>query len=127
MATQCLPPSTHTEKFQKHLSLSLERGRSPSENLTAVCLGGRRVGWNGLPYLSAMSSLFRARSGEEQHFTLLLPDYSSVVVTKVLRLLASGEVEVNNDSEREEMKKLLGDLGVSQVRVCCSQTKHLFS
>ena len=83
-------------------------------NVTFVCAGAETVEWNGLAYLAGLSKVFKARSEEEQCFTVLLPEYEGGTVRKMLGLMSSGEVWATQQ-EMGELVKLAKALGVSVV------------
>ena len=105
--------SIRTKMFQDQLARSLvsdcDKGLS---NTTFVCANDERLEWNGLAYLSSISSIFWARSNEEQHFTVLVPDYKISIVRKLLLLISTGFAIVKS-FEVNELTELASDLGVS--------------
>ena len=78
------------------IKTELERktGQKQNNNIRFICANNAKVFWNGLAYLAALSDLFQARSGEEQNFTVMVPDYDAKVVRKLLAFLTNGFVFV---------------------------------
>ena len=92
--------------------------QTTGNNIKFCCKGQKEVTWNGLPYLASMSTMLKARSGEEQRFIVFMPEYDAGIVKKLLRLITVGEVKV----DREEVKvisQLARDLGV-RLNECIS-------
>ena len=113
-----LPPVHAQDQWSKELQAHLMGPvlRAPDRdacNMTFVCGANReKVHWNGLAYLSYLSTVFGARSGEEQHFTVFLPDYGPAILRKFLVLICRGEANMSN-AESAELAKLSKGLGVS--------------
>ena len=86
-----------TQELQQRLA------HTPTEhgNITFICAKNERIVWDGLPYLATMSDLLHARSGEEQHFTLMLPDIEASLMKKLLLLLTSGSVDIVSGDQRQ--------------------------
>ena len=99
------------QNFSEHFSQSLNHLKG-QPNIKFICANGGIVTWNGLPFLATMSHLFQARSGEEQDFTVHLPDYEGGLLKKLLILMTTGEVHFRDD-ELVELQGLIKDLGVS--------------
>ena len=100
------------EHLSSHLLSSHNSDDTRLSNITFVCRHEEKVTWNGLAYLSSLSTLFRVRSGEEQHFTVFLPDYGAPLIRKFLLLLSTGVAFVRQ-FEVGELTGLAKDLGVS--------------
>ena len=81
-------------------------------NVTFICAYSEKVKWNGLAYLATMSSLFKARSDEEQHFVVLLPDYGAGIVRKLLLFISTG-ASICKTNEFHVLTDLAKHLGVS--------------
>ena len=111
---ECTLRSGH-EHFKLGLASPLNNSATESGNVTFICANNEKLVWNGLAYLAALSNMFEARSGEEQHFTLILPNYSHQTVQKLLLYLSCGDVNVSIDEKRDllELAKAL--------RVSCFQ------
>ena len=77
-----------------------------------MCQHGVKIPWNGLAYLGSLSTMFKPRSGEEQDFTVIIPDYGAPMVRKLLILISTG-VTVVRRHEVGELTRLAKDLGVS--------------
>ena len=104
---------TWSKEFQAHLAAPLLAAKENQPgNVIFVCRYDERVTWNGLPYLASLSKLFRPRSGEEQKFTVMVPDYSAGLVRKLLLLISLG-ASVVRQYELEELTQLAKGLGVS--------------
>ena len=85
----------------------------PGNNITFIC-GTERVVWNGLAYLGSLCTIFKPKSGEEQVFTAILPDYDAALVKKFLVLISTGSAKIYR-REHEAIKALVKDFGVSSV------------
>ena len=83
-------------------------------NVTFVCANDEKLDWNGLAYLASMSPMFKARSGEEQHFTVLVPDYCISLLRKLLLLISCG-FSIVRQFEVKDLTKLVSDLGVRMI------------
>ena len=105
------PKFSWLEPHQSYLAESVHQSSSNS-NLTFICSGREKVNWNGLAYLGSVSHVFKPRSGEVQRFTVLLLDYSPVLVRKLLLMLSSGLAYFRED-EVPELTSLVSHLGVS--------------
>ena len=81
-------------------------------NVMFVCANGETVKWNGLAFLGSLSHVFKPLSGEEQSFTVLMPDYEAPLVRKLLILISMGSSMVRRH-EAEELTRLANILGVS--------------
>ena len=102
--------------LESHLLHSLFKEDSQtSGNISFVCNNNKKIHWNGLAYLAAMSHLFQARSREEQHFTVMLPDIEVSLLMKLLMLMTTGEARVRLH-EVEHLRQLANDLGVSNIQ-----------
>ena len=83
-------------------------------NVTFVCANDEKLDWNGLAYLASMSPMFKARSGEEQHFTVLVPDYCISLLRKLLLLISCG-FSIVRQFEVKDLTRLVSDLGVRMI------------
>ena len=110
-----MPLPVWSQALQAHLAKPLTNSAGGDHsNVTFICRGGEKLRWNGLAYLASLSAMFRPRSGEEQHFTILLPGYGAALVTKLLKLLSTGEAVMANQ-EVEHIEQLANDLGVRKA------------
>ena len=102
-----------TEPFKDCLTKPLlcPQEQEGNSNVTFVCSNSENILWNGLPFLSSLSPLFKARSGEEQNFTIMIPDYQSSCARNLLLLLSMGSALVSS-GEMDEITCLAKDLGV---------------
>ena len=106
--------STHAwcEPLKDYLSHSLDPTHNQGLcNVTFVSSNNERLSWSGLGYLSSLSPLFKARSEEEQCFTIMIPDYQVSYMRKLLLLLSTGWA-VAKSSELNDLTTLIKDLGV---------------
>ena len=103
-----------TRLWRQILEDPLQSPESRCNTLFICGEGKERIAWNGLAYLGSLSAMFRPRSGEEQQFTMILPDYGPTLVRKLLRLISTGETNVFVE-EAQEMTTLAKNLGVSCV------------
>ena len=81
--------------------LERDPSRDQNNNVRFICANNEKVFWKGLAIIAALSDVFQARSGEEQNFTVMVPDYEAKVVRKLLAFLTNGSVVVGGqDSAR---------------------------
>ena len=105
---------SRTQDLKHQLSVPLFSPLADIDNLcniTFVCQNGEEVSWNGLALLGSLSKIFNPLSGEEQKFTILLPDYAAPLLRKILILLSNG-VSMVRKFEADEIMQLCEDLGV---------------
>ena len=106
------PTNAWCEPLKDYLSNALISTHDQSQcNVTFVCSNNERLSWSGLGYLSSLSPLFKARSEEEQCFTIMIPDYQVSYMRKLLLLLSTGWA-VAKSSELNDLTTLIKDLGV---------------
>ena len=115
MAQPSMSPANQLWTMAIQNELTEPLGTNPSRdllcNVNFVCRKGETLKWNGLSYLASISGLFQARSGEEQNFTVHLPDYNKESVKKLLLLITTGEAFVKKDDVMI-LSGLARDLGV---------------
>ena len=125
LATMSLAPCDWARPMKDHLEAPLRSSASSTpwinndnssstSNVTFICAEGEKVSWNGLAYLAHLCGVFQARSGEEQNFTVLLPDYGAGVVRHFLRFISLGETQINNE-DSASLELLMKDIGVSHT------------
>ena len=89
--------------------------RSVINNITFICYNSEKISWNGLAYIGSLSVLFKPRSGEEQRFTVMVPDYRAELVRKLLLLISAGSIDVQRE-EITEIEALVKDLRVRIIK-----------
>ena len=109
------PLKLWSRPLKSHISSSLLSSSEESfTNIVFICADNEKITWNALAYLATLSKLFQARSSEEQHFTVHLPDYGAGLVRKLLLLLSTG-VSFVRANEVDTLARLAKDLGVSLI------------
>ena len=103
----------------RHQLSSHQWSSSYMSNVTFVCSQDETLMWNGLAYLGSLSTIFKPRSGEEQSFTVLLPDHSAQLLRKLLILISTG-ASIVRKQEVDAVKELAKDLGVSCLNATSS-------